>query len=1053
MADPSIMYNKEFYQLRHLDPEIKAIQDGYIKYADLKMPQLESLQLQGHQLFIRNLFNPKTNYKRLLLYHGTGTGKTMVINALAKSYIDFFKNMKQQPQITIIGFTEKIIIKDLLKFPELGYIKDTELEELTRLSTATTEKDILRRRALKTSLTKRIINRSKGGYYKFYGYQAFSQDLIHITTKGLENKITYNFIYEDESLLQQRVHDLVQKEFIIVNTQLIKSLKFGLIACDECHLLYNVTGKNNRGMAIKYVLDTLEQEDSNSAPRVIFASATPITGSPMEIIDLMDLLLPNSMFKREDFFDVKSGSFKHGTLTKIAELCNGYVSFLKDTDTKVYPKRILKGESIKDIPYLKFTECQMSAYQDRTLREFKKHDPEFETLLSSESITLYDMAYPNPDSNTVGLYSTQNIIKSISNASDAWKKEHGVSINEQNILTGSVLNISNIGKYSSKYKVLLEEIFSLLTQKLSGKIFIYHYYVSGSGLLLIQNILLENGFIDATSTPLSTTKCAICGVLMKDHTKIDDHIFKPARFLSVYGEMSPADIERTINIYDASSNRDGYEYRVLLGSRVINEGYDFKAIRYMFIMSLPKDISTMLQVFGRAVRRNSHITLPVSDRFVEIQLFVSTFHNTAELSPELLNYKRKLNVFLQIQEVEKQLRTYAIDNFINYHKLDTKEASLEGLPYTPVVKFDSSKVKIPDYLDTYYRYGYANEEINAIIIIIKKLFSHQPVWTYDDLIKEIHNPNIIYNTQYDHKSFGDSSIKIAMYFLTQRSNIKLNQMVDMTYNTNIPYIVIGGETRIIVYRDPFYILTPVDDLGIPVLDYDQWMTANIIEVNTNINMKDYLQKSSKEEIIETVNNLINKYADNLYLSLIEVPLDYHIYILKGILDKSTSKVCQTMIPIYKTMNILLYYTDFINSEVAKTYGILNTKDPVGYRIEKLVYMKDGTEVSAGLFNIIERKENQKLIGFMRGKNFLIRLPVDQLEIHRDRRKINRGAICSTYSASQRKQFADLLSVKEKKYSDLCYEIMVNLLAREVKDRNNQTGFKWFYLPFDIMPYL
>ena len=88
------------------------------------------LQLQGHQLFVNNLINPQSSYKRLLLNHGTGTGKTMIIHSLAKKYIDFFKQMKTQPWVTIIGFTERIIIKELQKFPELGYIKQSEIDEL-----------------------------------------------------------------------------------------------------------------------------------------------------------------------------------------------------------------------------------------------------------------------------------------------------------------------------------------------------------------------------------------------------------------------------------------------------------------------------------------------------------------------------------------------------------------------------------------------------------------------------------------------------------------------------------------------------------------------------------------------------------------------------------------------------------------------------------------------------------------------------------------------------------------------------------------------------------
>ena len=92
MVSPNIIYEKEFYQLRQLVPETQAIRESYIKYADIKMPIEDVLlRLQGHQQFIKNLFDPTTPYKRLLLNHGTGTGKTVIINTLAKDHIAYFK--------------------------------------------------------------------------------------------------------------------------------------------------------------------------------------------------------------------------------------------------------------------------------------------------------------------------------------------------------------------------------------------------------------------------------------------------------------------------------------------------------------------------------------------------------------------------------------------------------------------------------------------------------------------------------------------------------------------------------------------------------------------------------------------------------------------------------------------------------------------------------------------------------------------------------------------------------------------------------------------------
>ena len=43
----------------------------------------------------------------------TGTGKTMVILSIAQMYIEYFKKMRQQPHVSIIGFTEDVMVKEL----------------------------------------------------------------------------------------------------------------------------------------------------------------------------------------------------------------------------------------------------------------------------------------------------------------------------------------------------------------------------------------------------------------------------------------------------------------------------------------------------------------------------------------------------------------------------------------------------------------------------------------------------------------------------------------------------------------------------------------------------------------------------------------------------------------------------------------------------------------------------------------------------------------------------------------------------------------------------
>ena len=294
-----------------------------------------------------------------------------------------------------------------------------------------------------------------------------------------------------------------------------------------------------------------------------------------------------------------------------------------------------EGKSIFNIEYLKFTPVVMSTFLEDTLKEVKNQE-DIDSLLSTGNYTLYDIAFPNPHSNTVGLYNSSKIISTISNASDKWKDSVGIRVEGNNILTGDFLDYKNVGKYSTKYKELLDLIMDVLDRREIGKMIIYHYYVGTSGVLLINELLLQNGFLDAKSAPLSNTKCSICGIEQQHHKK-EDHKFNQLYFW--HGEIG-TELDRTLTKFNDTNNINGHEYRILIGSRVIHEGIDFTAIRYMYVLSLPRDISTFIQLIGRGVRRGSHKNLPSEYRDVNIYTLVSSFKSPQKFH-EILAIKEK----------------------------------------------------------------------------------------------------------------------------------------------------------------------------------------------------------------------------------------------------------------------------------------------------------------------------------------------------------------------------------------------------------------------------
>jgi hypothetical protein len=329
------------------------------------------------------------------------------------------------------------------------------------------------------------------------------------------------------------------------------------------------------------------------------------------------------------------------------------------------------------------------------------------------------------------------------------------------------LHKSTLAKYSTKYHALITAVINAIKSG-TGKIMIYHHRVKMSGVLLIAEILIMNGFIDPNMEPIDSTRCSICGISRKKHNA--EHTYIPARFIVAHSDIDSTTMAKNIHQFNSILNLDGNKYKIILGSKIIREGLNFFAVRYQFITSLPTDYPTLIQVFGRVIRKGSHLSLPEDKRDVKIQIFVSTREDNKR-SPELNRYINKGKEYLVIQEVEKALREYAVDAYANYDKI--KKAlplasngeilpSLDSIPYRPISinEIDPSKLK----LTTFRAYGYSEREVYVITYILRILFENCPVWTYDDLWDAVITGQVG-NINYNHLLFDKNNFIIALFLL------------------------------------------------------------------------------------------------------------------------------------------------------------------------------------------------------------------------------------------------------------------------------------------------
>jgi len=1022
--------------------------------------ETEGLKFHGDQMFVNALMSIDTPYMRLLMNWQTGVGKSIGAVMPAMLFVNEFRKLAVAkkddiPSVYVISFTNTIR-EEMTNHPEFGFITKEELKEKKRkkelaLAAGLNSDEARAYGIFQAQITRKITDHNRGGFFRFFGYREFENSLFTLTRKGIETNFDIQSTYNRQSG-DHEIDKAIKDELLTVNEQILDELRHGFLICDEIHNVYNILEKNNYGIAIQYVLDTLGKD----GPKTLLLSATPMKGSAMEIVDVLNLLVPKyelpegKPLKKSDLFEpvkiftptedqeeneeseMSVSKLLPDSLERITKLAAGRVSFLLDSDVESYPQRIFIGETIEDIPYLKLTICKLSDFHKSTIESSTKNA----SALSSNSYALYDIAFPNPKSETEGLYISTEVTQVINNAPQEWKTQVGIDIIKDGQIqypTGNFLLRENIEKYSSKYAKLFDMIIEAMKSGL-GKIMIYQHRVKTSGVLIIQEMLKVNGFLDEDGIVTEQTRCTICTKTNKEHKKSTGHDFIPARFVIIHSSIEKQTVrDRSRARFDSLTNIDGRQFRILIGSQIIKESYNFKAVRWMFVCSLPTDYPSMIQVFGRVVRKDSHSDLPLEDRNVKIAVIAS--------ENEIPRYINKGKEFIVIQEVERAMRNYAVNTFISYEKIKRAlpdQSTLESLSLKLYMPHEDKTSLI---VSTFEAYGWGTKEVKLIKQIVSALLKEQNVWTYDDLLIAVKSGKVK-TSEYDVLRIDQRNFDIALKQLST---------------------AIEGQPRL--FNVPPFLIYAL------TLDYESYVRERP-EPPTIIDLHKFIHEEKKSDLLSMkIVDFNEKYKSGdipLEFSLVGEDEDVHYEILKGIIEEKNIEIPEGLIDIYRRFKILLRSEDVSESFVKR----MKLKTSATDKISKHPYIGYVTKTNIavklndGSWSIlpnetIQRKENDYVIGFIsdRENKLKIRPPVQLLK-RKDMRKIERGTVCETKNRDDLIHIVNVLQglaksagvkIDEKSVSGLCNIIRILLLLLEEKARNTKNGLRWVYIFNDIVP--
>ena len=523
-----INVKKEFYKFK-IPEESKTIE---------QLCSDTEFSLRPTQEFLRNYISIQTPYNGILIFHGTGVGKTCAAVSVAEGFKEEMKLIHGEKRTRKIIVVVNRNIKDNFLKTIYDYDKDTKGKGqcLGKEYSLPPEYKYTKEQKL------REIRRRIHLIYEFLGPLVFRNQVLKRT--GWDG--------EKEHLTQTHI-DAIKREY-----------SNRIMIIDEVHNIRSDAGIEEMRQ-VPPVLETVIRYATNM--RLILMSATPMYDKPSEIIFLLNLLLLNDKrptIKAKDIFDSEGFLSKDGEKI-LRDASRGYVSFLRGENPASFPARDYPGgktprivydiygneiPEIKRLKHLKLFECGMSDYQYEAYQNYlltavrnrndsnnNDNENDNDEIVNSNKEVLNKNSYMNDDEKEYvldkkndddiahgifqNLYFASNIVYPNKNGDAVFGKEgfqtrdngEGAFVQEyvdnpytkkkfiqyryqkhtiDNLGTTKetpFLDESRLGIYSQKFKQALEFI-----KKSRGICYVYSEYVEG-GVLPFALMLEQNGIM------------------------------------------------------------------------------------------------------------------------------------------------------------------------------------------------------------------------------------------------------------------------------------------------------------------------------------------------------------------------------------------------------------------------------------------------------------------------------------------------------------------------------------------------------------------------------
>lgn len=582
--------------------------------------QTANFKLHPAQRLLRRILSPDAPTRSLLLFHGTGVGKTCTAVQVAEEYI--LRPEFQDKKVMVVSsasvsanFQTTLFNMSRVHVDEVSGTLESKqctgrryLDMLMRIES---EPRNWKDPAVRDKL-QRTAKRITDEFYEFMGYISFG-NLIREKLSGPEADIDKAWVH--------------------------KHFDNRLLIIDEAH---NIRFSEKEGpSSAKTITDGISRLVKVADGLVlVLLSATPMYDSHEEIIFYMNLFGwndrtqdPGIELKASDMFD-GDGSLKASKQKQFEEWCNKYVSYVRGDSPFTFPFRLppprpadpsvpvnaYDGGALKDKDRLQF----LTLVADDVVPE----GPQEAVLQAQKGTTGDDRLYMLPTLCVLpqGTKFGENFRKTESGKWDYRSETR-------------FLAPEHLASYSTKFASVIDSI-----QQGDGIVFVYSNYVE-LGIQLFAMALEEHGYTSHFGK----------GLLEAPTTTS-----KQGTYVMLTAEMAQ-DVKTVMTRVNDPANKDGSKIRVILAGPIAAEGLDFRCVRQVHVLDPWWNASRIEQVIGRGLRNGSHASLPFEKQNCTVYLHVCRTVNERETYDEYVYRTKVERKAIAIAKVRKIMSASALD--------------------------------------------------------------------------------------------------------------------------------------------------------------------------------------------------------------------------------------------------------------------------------------------------------------------------------------------------------------------------------------------------------